>query len=326
VTPNNSPTQGDKYITLHTILQVGVVALDNLDIINQEEIPKDVTFQIIFKKLIITTPIHNTKTIEDQLDNLSQKIETLTFPPPPSIHRTYNPQPPKTQQTTTLTNRKHYPNTQNPLARHHPSQLTFIFKSPPLINDQNESTQITNNINNTLALAKSNIKISGITWSLTGNCILMVHEGHTATNLKPYAESITHLLTKKTQQIKTVNEDKPWPRVVIDGVDMGIQTWDDNPSPYSIEHILNMLKTDNPWFTDIKLKEEPRWICGRDTINTKRHSSLVIPSMKNQHKKQCSTTNSFSAGDTQCESRCKGNPNSLDEQLFSQDLVRGNPK
>jgi hypothetical protein len=23
---------------------------------------------------------------------------------------------------------------------------------------------------------------------------------------------------------------------------------------------------------------------------------------------------------------CKGNPNSLDEQLFSQDLVRGNPK
>jgi hypothetical protein len=23
---------------------------------------------------------------------------------------------------------------------------------------------------------------------------------------------------------------------------------------------------------------------------------------------------------------CEGNPNSLDEQLFSQDLVRGNPK
>jgi hypothetical protein len=23
---------------------------------------------------------------------------------------------------------------------------------------------------------------------------------------------------------------------------------------------------------------------------------------------------------------CKGNPNSLDEQLFSQDLARGNPK
>jgi hypothetical protein len=43
-----------------------------------------------------------------------------------------------------------------------------------------------------------------------------------------------------------------------------------------MEHILNTLKTDNPWLTDIKLKEELRWLCGYDTINTKRHSSLVI--------------------------------------------------
>jgi hypothetical protein len=103
----------------------------------------------------------------------------------------------------------------------------------------------------------------------------MVCKGHTATDLKPYAESIAYLLTKKTQQIKVVNKDKPWPCIVIDGVDTGIQTWDDNPSPYSMEHILNTLKTDNPWLTDIKLKEEPRWLCGCNTINTKRHSSLV---------------------------------------------------
>jgi hypothetical protein len=92
MSPNNSPTQGDKYITLHTILQAGVAALDNLDITDQEEIPKDVTalIHIISKKLIITTPVHNPKTIEDRLDNLSQKIETLTknIPPLPSIHRT----------------------------------------------------------------------------------------------------------------------------------------------------------------------------------------------------------------------------------------------
>jgi hypothetical protein len=104
----------------------------------------------------------------------------------------------------------------------------------------------------------------------------MVREGHTATDLKPHAESIAHLLMKKAQQIKSVNEDKPWPHIVIDGVDTGIQTWDDNPSSYSMSHILTTLKTDNPWLADIKLKEEPRWLCGRDTINTKRHSSLVI--------------------------------------------------
>jgi hypothetical protein len=63
-----------------------------------------------------------------------------------------------------------------------------------------------------------------------------------------YVDSIAHLLTKKMQQIKSVNEDKPWPHIVIDGVDMGIQTWDDNPSPYSMAHIINTLKTDNPWF------------------------------------------------------------------------------
>jgi hypothetical protein len=67
MSPNNSPTQGDKYITLHTILQAGIAALDNLDITDQEEIPKDITalIHIISKKPIITTPVHNTKTIED---------------------------------------------------------------------------------------------------------------------------------------------------------------------------------------------------------------------------------------------------------------------
>jgi hypothetical protein len=104
----------------------------------------------------------------------------------------------------------------------------------------------------------------------------MVCEGHTATDLKLQTESITHLLTKKSQQIKSINEDKPWPCIVIDSVDTGIQTWDDNPSPYSMNHILTTLKTDNPWLTDIKLKEEPRWLCRHDTINSKRHSSLVI--------------------------------------------------
>jgi hypothetical protein len=115
------------------------VALDNLDITDQEEIPKDITalLHTISKKLIITTPIHNTKTIEDRLDNLSQKIETLTknilhLPP---IHKTYNPQTPKTQQTTTATGKKTPARTQNPLAQHHPSRLTFIFDSPPLIKD-----------------------------------------------------------------------------------------------------------------------------------------------------------------------------------------------
>jgi hypothetical protein len=57
----------------------------------------------------------------------------------------------------------------------------------------------------------------------------MVHEATQLLTLN-HTESIAHLLTKKAQQIKTVNEDKPWPHVVIDSVDMGIQAQDNNSS------------------------------------------------------------------------------------------------
>jgi hypothetical protein len=91
-----------------------------LDVTDQEETPKNVTTLLhnISKILIITTPIHNTKTIEDRLDNLSQKIEMLTknISHLPLTHKTYNPQTLKTQQTTIVTGKKHQPSTQNPLA------------------------------------------------------------------------------------------------------------------------------------------------------------------------------------------------------------------
>jgi hypothetical protein len=88
--------------------------------------------------------------------------------------------------------------------------------------------------------------------------------------------SITQFLTKHPIPIKDISEDKPWPRIVIDGVDTGIFTWDENPSPHLIAHILNTLHTDNPWFANIKIKEEPRWLCSPNQIGNKKHSSLVI--------------------------------------------------
>jgi hypothetical protein len=38
---------------------------------------------------------------------------------------------------------------------------------------------------------------------------------------------------------------------------MGISTWDENPSPHPITHILNTLHADNPWFANIKIKKNP---------------------------------------------------------------------
>jgi hypothetical protein len=132
------------------------------------------------------------------------------------------------------------------------------------------------NVNSTLTLAKSDVHISRITWSLARNYILLVCEGHTVIDLKPLTKSITHLLTKQPQQINSISEDKLWPQVVIDGVATGILPWDKTPSPHSMEHILDTICTDNPWFENIKLKELLRWICGHKSINTKKHSSLVL--------------------------------------------------
>jgi hypothetical protein len=41
-------------------------------------------------------------------------------------------------------------------------------------------------------------------------------------------------------------------------------------------HILNTLYADNPWFENIKLKEQPRWLCRPDHIGNKKHSSIVL--------------------------------------------------
>jgi hypothetical protein len=52
-----------------------------------------------------------------------------------------------------------------------------------------------------------------VTWSLAGNCILLTHEGHSATDLKPHTMSISHFFTKNPIPIKdiSISEDKPWP-------------------------------------------------------------------------------------------------------------------
>jgi hypothetical protein len=59
-------------------------------------------------------------------------------------------------------------------------------------------------------------------------------------------------------------------------VDTGISTWDEDPSPHPMPHILNTLYADNPWFANIKLKEQPRWLCRIDNIGNKKHSSIVL--------------------------------------------------
>jgi hypothetical protein len=134
----------------------------------------------------------------------------------------------------------------------------IVFTSPPPINERIESARILTNINNTLALNKQFFCIARVTWSLAGNCTLLTHKGHLASDLKPHAMSICHFLTKHPIPIKDISEDKPWPHVIINGVDTGISTWDENPSPHPITYIFNTLHADNPWFANIKLKEEPR--------------------------------------------------------------------
>jgi hypothetical protein len=252
----------DKYTTICNILQAGVAALETIDSPNPEDTPKNIIslIKIISHKLTTIEHKQDTKTIENRLEHLNQKIDhlTKTLIPPNQNHNIIVPQHRKPLSHTTHTTSRKQPNPQNPLARHHPSRLTIILNSPPPINEHNNSARILMNVNNTLALSKVDIHIAGVTWSLAGNCILLTREGHLATDLKPHAMSISHFLTEHPIPIKDISKDKPWPRIIIDGVDTGISTWDENPSLHPMTHILNTLHADNPWFANIKLKEEPR--------------------------------------------------------------------
>jgi hypothetical protein len=213
--PPNSPNQIDKYSTIRNILQAGVGALETIENPKPEDTPKDVIalINLLSHKLTITKHNQDVKTIENHLELLNYKIDNLTktITPPNHNQNVAIPQHRKNLPHTTHNTTRKQTIPQSPLARHHPSMLTIIFNSPPPINKRNESARILTNVNNSLALDKIDIHIAGITWSLAGNCILLTCEGHSATDLKPHARSISHFLTKNPIPIKDINEDKPWP-------------------------------------------------------------------------------------------------------------------
>jgi hypothetical protein len=215
-----------------------------------KDTPKDVItlIKLIFHKPTTTEHNQDVKTIENHLELLNHKIDNLTktLTPPNHNQNVATPQHRKHLPHTTHNTTRKQPNPQNPLAQHHPSRLTIIFNSPPPINERNDSARILTNVKNSLAIDKLDVRIAGVTWSLAGNCILLTCKGHSATNLKPHARSISHFLTKNPTPIKDINEDELWLRIVIDGVDTGISTWDDNPTPHPMTHILNTLYADNP--------------------------------------------------------------------------------
>jgi hypothetical protein len=194
---------------------VGVAAMETIENLKPEDTPKDVTalVKILSHKLTTTELKQDTKTIVNQIEHLNQKIDHLT--------KTLT-NPNQIQNAAIHQHRKHLPhsthntprkqqNPQNPLARHHHSRLTIIFKSPPPISERNESARILMNVNNSLTLSKLDVRIAGVSWSLAGNCILLTREGHSATDLKPHALPISHFLTKNPSIIKDISEDKPWP-------------------------------------------------------------------------------------------------------------------
>jgi hypothetical protein len=129
----------DKYTTIRNILQAGVAALETIDNPNTENTPKDVisVIKLISHKLTNNKHNQDTKTIENRLEHINQKIDHLTKTLTPTIHNNniIVPQHCKPIPHTTHTTSKKHPNPQNPLARHHPSRLMIIYTSPPPINE-----------------------------------------------------------------------------------------------------------------------------------------------------------------------------------------------
>jgi hypothetical protein len=98
----NSPSYGDKYATIHNILQVGATALETLDNPNLEETQKDVISLIKFISHKLIT-IEHKQDKKHHLDHLSQKIESLTkaLMPPDQNYKVIVPQPHKSLSHTT---------------------------------------------------------------------------------------------------------------------------------------------------------------------------------------------------------------------------------
>jgi hypothetical protein len=160
----NSPSQTDKYTTIQNILQAGVAALETIDNPNTENTPKDVILLIKFISHKLTNNEHNqdTKTIENHLEHLNQKIDHLTRTLTPTTHNN-NIIVPQHRKPIPHTTSKKQPNPQNPLAHHHPSRLTIIYTSPLPMNERIKSARILTNVNNTLTLNKQDIQIAGVT-------------------------------------------------------------------------------------------------------------------------------------------------------------------
>jgi hypothetical protein len=83
--PPDSPNQMDKYTTIRNILQAGVAAMETIENPKPEDTPKDVTvlIKLLSHKLTITEHKQDTKTIENHLEHLNQKIDHLTKPSHP---------------------------------------------------------------------------------------------------------------------------------------------------------------------------------------------------------------------------------------------------
>jgi hypothetical protein len=76
----NSLNQADKYTTIYNILQARVTVLETIENPKLEDTPKDVIslIKLIPHKLTTTEHKQDTKTIENHLEHLNQKIDHLT--------------------------------------------------------------------------------------------------------------------------------------------------------------------------------------------------------------------------------------------------------
>jgi hypothetical protein len=97
--------------------------------------------------------------------------------------------------------------------------------------------------------------------------------------LLPFQTELENALTTITCSIKQMCEDKPWARLVLDGVDTHPGAWlpyDNTDRILTGEEILAELYDHNPSLQNVAFKEDPRRLCAPDTLRTKSHSSIVL--------------------------------------------------
>lgn len=162
--------------------------------------------------------------------------------------------------------------------RHHQSRFIVRFDSPkPKASERNTEKAAKDSINAKLrAAGETKVSVSAIIWNRLDNCIVLSRTDEDAALFQRHSELIAKELTTSNDRTFVAHPDRPWQRVVLDGVATGHDFLENTAVTTPMDEIIDELRDDNPAFRNIELKDAAKWMCTPSVLSGKMHSTIVL--------------------------------------------------